>query len=167
MVSAEGGGALLAVADEIAQAVQRHALIASYASDDPGVLAAEAANIRALLDQYGGLLGDDDTGARNPFRPEADTREVAPDPRVRDTVTNEVELAVSYRVLVSDAPKAMEIAHDRARRRGGKSACVASDSNASDLVSALFMIDGWHPGEYDQNVVRLVGESWKCGLVKH
>jgi hypothetical protein len=166
MTSADDEATLLSVAEEIAESVQRHALVASYASDDPGVLAVETAKIRVLLEKYRGLLGDDNGGVRDPFGPRCNSSEAVTGSGSRGTVKNEIELSVSYRALVVDTPKAIELAHDRARRKGDKSACVSPDSGDSDLVSALFMIDGWDLGEYDQSVVRFIDESWECRYVK-
>ncbi|WP_143138271.1 hypothetical protein [Streptomyces mirabilis] len=165
MTSADGEQNLLSLADEIAQAVQRHALMASYASDDPGALAAEAENIRALMERYSNLLGDAKEDRRNPFREMVATPDAA-DPDPRDTAKNEIELNVSYRLVVVNPGKAVDLAHGRARNKGDRSACVAPNSADSDLVSALFLIDGWDPGEYDQDVVRFLGESWQCRFAK-
>ncbi|WP_339132718.1 hypothetical protein WJM95_28165 [Streptomyces sp. f51] len=155
---------LLSLAEEIAQAVQRHALMASYASDDPGALAVEAGNIRELMARYGSLLGDTHENPKNPFRGLTDTR-TAP-AASRSVAKNEIELNVSYRLVVVDTSKAVELAHNLARAKGSKSACVAPDSADSDLISALFMIDGWDPGRYGQDAVHLLEESWQCKFAK-
>ncbi|MER6426083.1 hypothetical protein [Streptomyces sp. NPDC001137] len=165
MNSTDGEQNLLSLADEIAQAVQRHALMADYAADDPGALAAEAESIRTLMECYSNLLGDAKEGAGNPFREMATTPH-ATDPNLRDIAKNEIELNVSYRLAVVNPGKAVDLAHNRARSKGERSACVAPNSVDSDLVSALFVIDGWDPGEYDQEVVRFLGESWECRFAK-
>ncbi|MET7737747.1 hypothetical protein ABZT02_41595 [Streptomyces sp. NPDC005402] len=165
MISADGEQNLLSLADEIAQAVQRHALTASYGSDDPGALATEAESVRTLMERYGNLLGEAKEDVRNPFREIVATPGAA-DQGPDDIAKNEIELNVSYRLVVVNSGKAVDLAHSRARNKGDRSACVAPNSADSDLVSALFMIDGWDPRKYDQDVVRFLGESWQCKFAK-
>ncbi|MFI1294412.1 hypothetical protein ACH4VM_39650 [Streptomyces sp. NPDC020792] len=161
MTRKEDADLLLEAADEVAQFVQRHALVVT-ATQDPARVVGEVQGLQRAVQRYAKLLFET-TGWGNPFLPEREDLEAA------DTGSeeggrpkNSVELEVVYRLAVRDVRKAVELAHDRARKHGRRSAGVTAGSGAVDLVTALFMEDRWAPGDYDQEAVELLDERWSC-----
>jgi hypothetical protein len=154
--------ALLQAAEEIAQLVQRHALTASLAQDDPGAIVAESQALSKAVGKYNRLLSNIGATGR-PFasdEEESDTAEAGT--KSKQAPRKIVEMEVKFRFAVRDVQRAVELAHSRARKHGLKSSGVTQDSSASDIVTALFVEDRWKPEEYDQEAVELLSEVWDC-----
>ncbi|WP_143031818.1 hypothetical protein [Actinacidiphila guanduensis] len=150
----------LGLADDVAESIRRHALLVSFAADDPSSVADETRTLQSLLEAYFQSLPEDLqrlTLANATASAESDVS--GPEKR---SGGQQVELTVAYRVECASVEKAIETAHRSARRNGRKSSCAPTGGTVTDAVGALFLEDGWKFGDYDREVIQLVGESWQC-----
>ncbi|MGP3956529.1 hypothetical protein ACTWPT_11065 [Nonomuraea sp. 3N208] len=92
------------------------------------------------------------TGWGNPFADLEEDREEEQPQEEADGAT--VDLEARYRIRVNDV--------EAAARLLGAPAAEDIVEGASDVVSRLFMRDGWNPAQYD-DLLTLVDHEWTCG----
>ncbi|WP_433431097.1 hypothetical protein [Nonomuraea sp. CA-141351] len=140
-------------AAELGAAIAEHARVLEASPDDaPRVIQAVNALRTAAL-EYGALCLDR-TGWGNPLSAleedlEEEAQEGEPD-------TASVDVEAHYRVRVND-PDAV------ARLLGEQAQEDVEGATAADLVTQLFVRDGWDPDAYGDDLVTVVSQSWSCG----
>ncbi|MFC4534543.1 hypothetical protein [Sphaerisporangium dianthi] len=155
---ATGHGDLLAGARDLGSAIEEHARVLSESPDDYPRVVGAVNRLRASAIAYAALCADQ-AGWGNPFsdlenEPDSDDEEAEQAAGAADGAAPVVVLEASYRIRVNDMEAATRLVGDQ-----------ASDDllgAPSDVVSRLYVRDGWDPSLYG-DVFDVLDQSWTCG----
>jgi hypothetical protein len=158
---------LLRGAEEIAEAIKEHARALAESADDPGVVIRAVNRLRAAAITYVVNAGEL-IGWGNPFSDlEDELREDAAEGSTQGTEqdpgasSSEVKVDASYRLRVND----VEVARRLLAERGAPQEFSAevTPSISTDVVTDLFLADGWDPSQYGEEVIQVLDQKWSCG----
>jgi hypothetical protein len=162
---------LLRGAEEIGAAVEQHARALAESPDDAKAVIAAVNRLRTAAITYVVNAGEL-TGWGNPFSDLEDELEEEAEETAADDSGEEsgddsgappsvVKVEASYLVRVHDA----EAARRHLAERGAAQEYSAEVSAAvtTDVVTDLFLADGWNPHQYGEEIIEVLEEKWSCG----
>ncbi|MEV7154295.1 hypothetical protein AB0N77_06660 [Streptomyces misionensis] len=150
---------LLTLADALADAVRLHALQLHADADDS---VAVMSSVNAVTDAVRKYADACFTATRwgNPFAVRKEEEDPAPEKTPKGKKSTTVTVEAKYRIAVRDLRAARNLL---ARRGAPGDPCLSEVSDSPvDVVTALFLDDGWNPSTYDQSVIELIDEEWSC-----
>ncbi|MFC7386273.1 hypothetical protein [Sphaerisporangium rhizosphaerae] len=152
---APGNGDLLTGARDLGRAVEEHARILAESPEDYPRVVQAVNRLRASAVAYAALCADQ-AGWGNPFSDldeEPDSAEEQEE-AAADGQAPVVTLEARYRIRVNDLAAATRLV--------GEEASEDLLGAPSDVVSRLYVRDGWDPSLYG-DVFEVLDDSWTCG----
>ena len=159
---------LLRGAEEIGEAIRLHARALTDNPDDYEAVIAAVNRLRTAAITYV-VDAMQLTGWGNPFSDLEDELsgddEEAGDEAGADAQTMASPAAVrveaTYRVRVKDVETARRSLAERGASQ--EHSAETSASAPTDVVTDLFLADGWDPSRYGDGVIEVVDQQWSCG----
>ncbi|MGW0133523.1 hypothetical protein [Streptomyces sp. NPDC003299] len=150
---------LLSLADALADAVRAHALQLHSDPDDSVAVMSAVNGLTQAVQRYADACFTE-TRWGNPFAVRTEKDESAPEKTPKGKQPAVVTVDATYRIGVRD----MKAAQNLLTRRGASADPCSPGvlDNPVDVVTALFLDDGWNPSRYDQSVIELIDEEWTC-----
>ncbi|GAA5082587.1 hypothetical protein [Streptomyces similanensis] len=150
---------LLSLADVLADAVRLHALQLHGDPDDSVAVMSAVNGLAEAVKRYADACFTE-TRWGNPFAVRTEKEETTPEAPSKGKKSTIVTVEAKYCIGVRD----MRAAKNLLARRGVSGDPCAPDvsDNPVDVVTALFLDDGWNPSTYDQSVIELIEEEWSC-----
>ncbi len=160
---------LLRGAEEIGEAIRRHARALAENPDDYEAVIAAVNRLRTAAITYV-VDAMQLTGWGNPFSDLGD--ELAGDTEEESggeadggeearSSAAAVRVEATYRLLVKDAESARRLLAERGAPQEHSAEPTASAP--TDVVTDLFLADGWDPSRYGDGIIEVVDQQWSCG----
>ncbi|MEU6406840.1 hypothetical protein [Streptomyces sp. NPDC046985] len=157
MTAASNPQMFLAAADRLTSAIERHALALAQDPDDPAEVVPAADAVTEAAREYADAVFDA-TGWGSPF---VQTEQEDEHPRPAADAPRDIRVKTDYVLRAKDVRAAAGVLRRR-RAVTGRPGCDDLGDDLSDIVHALFLIDGWDPGSYGE-AIEAVGQEWSAG----
>lgn len=158
-MSSQADGVLVA-AGEFVRAIEEHAKVLATSPTNEELVGRAIEHLRQTAWRYVEWMLEN-TEWRDPFAMlelESDDPDEVEEVELvtpGDTVT----LDVQYQFKIADPKKARELVRRIASQRADGEWREYTEA-PSDIITALFMLDGWHPDAYDVEAIEVLSEEW-------
>jgi hypothetical protein len=162
---------LLRGAEEIGEAIKQHARALAESPDDAKPVIQAVNRLRAAAITYVVNAGEL-TGWGNPFSDlEDELRDESADESTQESEDGSqqesgppppvVKVDASYLVRVNDAEAARRLLAERGAAQ--EYSAEVSAAVTTDVVTDLFLADGWDPHQYGEEIIEVLEQKWACG----